>query len=136
MLQILLAEDNPGDVFLVQQALEKHSVQHELHLVEDGEKAISFVAHMGKPGQIPCPDVVLLDMNLPKADGVEVLSEFRKHPECAHVPVILITSSDARKDRLRVAALGIAHYFKKPADLDAFFELGAIVRQVVEGYSA
>src|ERR1700722_15327832 len=118
MLQILLAEDNPGDVFLVQKALEKHSVQHKLHLVEDGEEAISFVTHMGKPGHFPCPDVVLLDMNLPKADGVEVLSEFRKPPECGQVPVILITSSDARRDRVRVAALGVAHYFKKPSDLD------------------
>ncbi|MGI8746636.1 MAG: response regulator [Bryobacteraceae bacterium] len=136
MLHILLAEDNRGDILLVQQALEEHHIPHELHVVTDGEEALHFVTRMGKPGEAPCPDVLLLDLNLPKADGYQVLSEFRQHPECAHTPVIVVTSSDAPKDRAGMAALGIARYFRKPSELDAFMQLGAVVREVVEGQVA
>lgn len=134
MLQILLAEDNRGDVLLVQKALEEHQILHELHVVRDGEEALSAVDHMGEPGHIQCPDLMLLDLNLPKVDGPEVLSHFRQHPKCAHTPVVVISSSDAPRDRARMARLGIARYFRKPSDLDAFMELGAVVREVVGGY--
>lgn len=129
-LKILLAEDNLGDVLLVRQALEEYNVAHELHVVRDGAEALRFVAQMGQPGGVPCPDVLLLDLNLPKVDGPEVLAEFRKHPRCARTPVVIITSSDAHKDRARMTELGIAHYFRKPSDLDAFLKLGAVVREV------
>jgi len=132
MLQILLAEDNVGDVMLVQLALETHRIEHVLHIVKDGAEALAFLARMGKAGEPPCPDLMLLDLNLPKADGSEILSEFRKHAECNHVPVIVLTSSDSPKDRTRVAQLGVARYFKKPSDFDAFLQFGAIVREVVE----
>lgn len=131
-LHILLAEDNAGDIYLVQQALQEYGILHELHIVRDGAEALDFIAGMGKAGLAPCPDVVLLDLNLPKADGADVLSEFRKHPECAATPVIVVSSSDARKDRVRMAELGVAHYFRKPSDFDAFLKLGAIVRDIVE----
>lgn len=131
MLHILLIEDNPGDVLLVQQALETHNVTHDLHLVRDGAQALNFLEHMGHKDDVPCPDVILLDLNLPKVDGAQVLAEFRKRPECASTPVIIITSSGAQRDRARVSALGISSYFKKPLDLDEFLQLGAIVRQVV-----
>ena len=101
-------------------------------MAKDGEQAIKFVAQMGKPGRAPCPDLILLDLNLPKADGPQVLSEFRQHPECADTPVIVVTSSDAPRDRARVTELGISRYFRKPLDLDAFLQLGAVVREVVE----
>jgi CheY-like chemotaxis protein len=68
-----LAEDNPGDVLLVQKALNAHCVSHQLHVVQDGAEALDFIARMGQPGQEPCPDVMLLDLNLPKIDGSEVL---------------------------------------------------------------
>jgi CheY-like chemotaxis protein len=131
VLHILLAEDNPGDVLLVQEALAEHRVAHELHIVRDGGEALAFVAQMGQPGGTPCPDLLLMDLNLPKVDGSEVLSEFRKHPACAHTPVIVVTSSDAQRDRARMAQLGIARYFRKPSDLNAFLNLGAIVREVI-----
>jgi CheY-like chemotaxis protein len=131
MLHIFLAEDSQGDVFLVQQALRKHNISHELYVARDGEQALDFVARMGKPGGAPCPDLILLDLNLPKVDGPQILSEFRQHPECASTPVIVVTSSDAPKDRARMDELGINRYFLKPLDLDAFLQLGAVVREVV-----
>ena len=135
-LQIVLAEDNRADVFLVRQALEEHQIEHELHVIKDGAEAMKFVASMGKSGFPPCPDLVLLDLNLPKGDGSEVLTELRKHPECADTPVIIVTSSDAPKDRERMLKLGITRYFRKPSDLAAFMELGAVVREVMQHHES
>lgn len=128
LLHVLLAEDNYGDVLLVRQALEEHQIKHELHVVSDGQQALDYVVRMGKPGEAPCPDMLLLDLNLPKADGPTVLEEFRKHPECAHMPVIVVTSSGAEKDRARMQALGISHYFQKSSEYDEFMQLGAVVK--------
>ena len=133
ILNILVAEDNPGDVLLVQRALKAHNIRHELTVVQDGAQALEFIARMGRARELPCPDVVLLDMNLPKVDGPRVLSEFRKHPECSNTPVIVITSSDAEKDRARVEELRVARYFRKPSDYREFLRLGAVVREVAEG---
>ena len=80
MLHILLAEDNFGDVLLVEQALTEHQIDHELHVVKDGDEALQFLDRMGEAGGPPCPDVLLLDLNLPKVEGPQVLQEFRKHP--------------------------------------------------------
>jgi CheY-like chemotaxis protein len=135
VLHILLAEDNPGDILLVRYALEEHHIEHQLHVVMDGAEAVDFVARMGTPGNAPCPDLMLLDLNLPKLDGCEVLSEFRKNRECVHTPVIVVTSSDTKMDRTRVAKFDIACYFRKPSDLEAFMRLGAVVRELVDGKS-
>jgi two-component system, chemotaxis family, response regulator Rcp1 len=132
-LRILLAEDNLGDVLLVKDALVSHKIPHHLHVVRDGDEALAFIEHMGEPDGIPCPDVMLLDLNLPKVDGPEVLAKFRKHPLCAETPVIVITSSGALRDRDRIAKFGIARYFRKPSDLNEFLKLGAVVAEVVEG---
>jgi CheY-like chemotaxis protein len=132
MMHILLAEDNRGDIFLVRHALHEHHIEHELHVVQDGKEAFDFFAGMGKPGGPPCPDVMLLDLNLPKEDGSRVLGEFRKYSCCAQVPVIVVTSSDAPEDRARMAALGIFCYFRKPKDFDAFMELGVAVRDALK----
>ena len=128
---ILLAEDNPGDVFLVQKALQQHHILHRLYVVHDGAEALAWVALIGEPGGTPRPDLLLLDLNLPKFDGRQILSEFRKHPGCAQSPVIAVTSSDAPRDRARMAELGVARYFRKPMEFDAFLQLGALVREVV-----
>jgi CheY-like chemotaxis protein len=130
-LHILVAEDNEGDVILFQEALEHHQIEHQLYVVPDGEAALSFVARMGTSPEAPCPDVLLLDLNLPKVDGPAILKELREHPECQHTPVIVVTSSDAEKDRVNVASFKVTRYFRKPSDFDAFMELGAIVREVV-----
>lgn len=131
-VHILLAEDSRADILLIRHALAEHLIQHELHIVTDGEQAIEFMLTMGKPGGTPCPDVMLLDLNLPKADGTEILTEFRKHLECVETPVIIVTSSDAPKDRAQVAQLGVRHYFKKPSDYEGFMKLGALVLEVVQ----
>ncbi len=132
-LQILLAEDNPGDILLVKDALNSHNISHQLHVVRDGDEALAFIDRMGQPTETPCPDLMLLDLNLPKVDGPEILSKFRKHPQCASTPVIVITSSDADRDRERMAEFGIARYFRKPSDLEEFMKLGAVVLEVVQG---
>ena len=133
MLHILLAEDNFGDVLLVRQALTEHQIDHELHVVKDGDEALQFLERMGEAGEPPCPDVLLLDLNLPKVDGPQVLQAFRKHPACAQTPVIVVTSSDAPTDRKRVEALGATAYFRKPSELSEFMRLGAVVKEVVNG---
>jgi DNA-binding response OmpR family regulator len=136
MLNVLLAEDNPGDVFLVKLALDEHRISHELYVVNDGEQAIRFLGTMGKPGKPPFPDLLLLDINLPRAEGFQVLSEFRKRAECARTPVIVVTSSGALSDRIRMAALGVDGYFCKPPVLEEFLALGQVVRRIVFGSAA
>jgi CheY-like chemotaxis protein len=130
---ILLAEDNLGDVLLVQEALAAHSILHELFVVRDGGDALQFVGQMGKAGHAPCPDLLLLDLNLPKVDGPTILAEFRKNPACIQTPVVVISSSDASNDRDRISALGVAHYIRKPSDLEAYLELGSVVKGLLEG---
>jgi CheY-like chemotaxis protein len=136
MKHILLAEDNVGDVMLVQEALAAHHVENTLHVVTDGQEALDFVASMGEEQSAPCPDLVLLDMNLPKADGATVLAAFREHKACTNTPVIIVSSSNSSKDRNRVAALGVNHYFQKPPDFDEFMKLGKVVKEVFESDAA
>ena len=131
-IEILLAEDNRADILLVREALALHLIPHRLHVAADGQKAIDFVTRMGKQGEPRCPDLVLLDLNLPKVEGPEILREFRRRPECVTTPVIIFTSSDSPRDREKVRPYGIARYFTKPTSLDAFLQLGAIVKEVVE----
>jgi chemotaxis family two-component system response regulator Rcp1 len=132
VLKVLLAEDNPGDILLVKEALAQHHITNEMYVVRDGGEALAFIDRMGETGSVPCPDVLLLDLNLPKVDGPEILVEFRKNPQCLHTPVIVISSSDTHKDRQRMDALGVTCYFRKPSDLEEFLQLGALVQRVVE----
>jgi CheY-like chemotaxis protein len=131
-LQILLAEDNRGDVFLVQESLREHQIEHELYVVRDGEEALDYVARMGGSDEVPYPDLILLDLNLPKVDGSAVLSELRQHPESARVPVIVVSSSDSAREREQMAQFGVSYYFRKPTGYADYMHLGSIVRQVLE----
>lgn len=131
MIDILLAEDNLADILLVQRALSEHGIKHELHIVRDGGEALDFLARMGLPNGTRCPDVFLLDLNLPKAEGAEILREFRRHPECTHIPVIAVTSSGMPRDRAQMTELGVDRYFRKPSDLNAFMDLGRLIREVI-----
>lgn len=130
-LHVLLAEDNPGDTLLVNEALQQHGFEYVLHVIEDAEKAPLFLERVGKSPETPCPDVMLIDLNLPKASGYEVVQMFKEHPECSKALLIIMTSSDAPKDRQMAVQLGAAHYFRKPSDLDEFMDLGRIIRELL-----
>ena len=135
-LRILLAEDNRGDMLLVQESLREHQIMHDLHIVRNGQEALDYIGRIGKTGEVPCPDLILLDINLPKGDGSTVLGEIRRRPESAHVPVIVVTSSDSPKDKERMSRLGISYYFRKPTVYEEFIQLGGIVKQVLERQEA
>lgn len=116
----------------MRRALEKHDLDCTLIVVEDGQAALHFIEHADSDGQVVCPDLVLLDLNLPRATGSRVLTRIRQSPRCAGVPIIIITSSDSPLDRESAARLGATGYFQKPGDLAGFMQLGRIVRDALE----
>lgn len=128
-LIIFLAEDNLGDVFLVKQALLEQGIAFRMIVAEDGPNARTLLDQFGE--ELPCPDLLLVDLNLPKMEGRELVELFREHPICSSVPVIVISSSQALKDRLWAAEAGVSHYFRKPSDLEEFMKLGGIVGDLV-----
>ena len=135
-LRILLAEDNRGDLLLVQESLREHRIKHQLYVVRDGQEALDYVGRMGGLHEAHYPDLILLDLNMAKVDGSTVLCELRRHPEFARVPVIVVTSSDSARDKERMAQLGIRYYFRKPTEYDEYMQLGSIVKQVLEQQTA
>jgi two-component system, chemotaxis family, response regulator Rcp1 len=134
-LRVLLAEDNPGDVMLVRDALRQQSIDFELLVVDDGDKIRSFLNNA--TADHPGPDVLLLDLNLPRLDGPDMFRLLRDHPCCCDAPLIVITSSDSPRDRAWTEQFGVAHFFRKPSNYDAFMKLGEVVRGVLKtnGYS-
>ena len=130
-VHILLVEDNAGDVFLVRRALEKRGFSHDLTVVRDGEEALLFIDHAAKKLDGEKPELVLLDLNLPKVNGVQILSHLRNTPPFADTPVIVITSSDSPLDRERAMSLGANVYFRKPTDLDSFMQFGRVVEELI-----
>ncbi|MFA7350242.1 MAG: response regulator [Methylotenera sp.] len=129
-VEFLLAEDNPGDVRLTQEALRESKIRNNLNVVTDGMEALAFLRKQGKYADSPTPDVVLLDLNLPKKDGREVLAEIKSDPVLKRIPVVIITSSEAEKDILRTYDLHANCYVSKPVDLDQFIR----VIQAVENF--
>jgi two-component system, chemotaxis family, response regulator Rcp1 len=128
---VLLAEDNPGDVFLVRRALEKQGLDVNLVIVEDGQAALQFIERADADPAIDCPDLILLDLNLPRASGNRVLTRLRQSPRCATTPIIVITSSDSPLDKESASRLGANEYFQKPVDLAGFMQIGRIVAQAL-----
>jgi two-component system, chemotaxis family, response regulator Rcp1 len=126
---ILLVEDNPADVRLTQEALVNGKVKHELHVASDGVEAIAFLRRQGPFRQAPRPDLILLDLNLPRKDGREVLAEIKADPDLMGIPVIILTSSQAEEDILKSYNLYANGYIVKPVDLEQFFR---IIRQIKE----
>jgi CheY-like chemotaxis protein len=135
-LNVLLVEDNPPDVFLVRQALREHGLEFALHEISDAEEALAYIDRMGDEVQTPCPDVVLLDLNIPKGDGLELLEAVRNSLKCPKVPIIVISSSAAPQDHSRVTQGGATRYFRKPIELDQFLKLGSLVTEVLNHRSA
>jgi CheY-like chemotaxis protein len=129
---ILLAEDNDGDVFLVRRALEKRGLSHELVVAHNGEEAMVWLnANASEEDRHVRPNLILLDLNLPRVDGGQLLSHIRKTDTFSRTPVIVLTSSDSPKDRQMAMELGANLYFRKPTDLASFMDLGRIVEEAL-----
>ncbi|MFA6051049.1 MAG: response regulator [Methylobacter sp.] len=121
--EFLLVEDNPGDVRLTCEALTESKVKNNLSIVGDGMEAMAFLRREGKYADAPRPDVILLDLNLPKKNGIEVLGEIKADPSLKRIPVVIITSSEAEQDILKTYDLHVNCYVNKPVDLEQFIKV-------------
>jgi len=122
-VEILLVEDNPGDVRLTQEALKEGKVYNNLHWAKDGVEALEFLKRQGKHAKAPRPDIILLDLNLPKKDGREVLAVIKNDADLKHIPVVVLTTSEAEEDVLKSYSLHANCYVTKPVDLEKFIQV-------------
>jgi two-component system, chemotaxis family, response regulator Rcp1 len=122
-IEILMVEDNPGDIRLTMEALKEAKVRNNLHTVEDGVEALAFLRREGRYVEVPRPDLVLLDLNLPKMNGREVLAEIKEDPDLRRIPVVILTISQAEQDIVKSYNLHANCYITKPVDLDQFLEV-------------
>ena len=122
-IEILLVEDNPGDIRLTQEALKEGKVRNNLNVAQDGVEALAFLNREGQYANASRPDVILLDLNLPKKDGREVLAAIKDDPDLRRIPVVILTTSQAEKDILQTYNLHANCYITKPVELDEFLEV-------------
>ncbi|MCA2207003.1 response regulator [Nocardia rosealba] len=128
-IDILLVEDDPGDELMTREAFEDNKIGNTLHVVRDGEEALDFLYRNGDYADAPTPDLILLDLNLPRYDGRQVLEKIKADPELSPIPVVVLTTSAAEEDILRSYKLHANAYVTKPVDLDQFI---AAIRQIDE----
>jgi CheY-like chemotaxis protein len=128
-IEVLLVEDDPGDVLMTQEAFEEHKVRNKLNVVQDGEEALAYLRREGRFAEAPRPDLILLDLNLPRVDGREVLQVIKEDLDLRRIPVVVLTTSQADEDILRSYSLHANAYVTKPVDFDSFI---AVVRQIDE----
>lgn len=126
-VQLLLVEDNPADVRLSQEAFREVDMKHELHVVKDGVEALDFLYRRGEFKDAPTPDIILLDLNLPRKNGHEVLQEIKNSTEFCTMPVIVLTTSTASLDILKSYQLHANSYIVKPIDIDGFWTIAKSV---------
>ena len=122
-VEILLAEDNPGDVKLTEKALEQGHIINNLHVVTDGVEAMQFLRREGEYADKPRPDLVLLDLNMPRKDGKEVLKDVKDDPDLRRIPIVVLTSSEAEEDIVRSYDLHANAYLTKPVDFSGFLDI-------------
>ena len=127
VIEVLLVEDDPGDVVLIREAFEHNKVYNALHVVSDGVQALEFLRREGEYADARRPDLVLLDLNLPRKDGREVLAEVQADADLRTIPVVVLTTSKAEEDIARSSDLHANAYVSKPVDFDRFIE---VVRQI------
>jgi two-component system, chemotaxis family, response regulator Rcp1 len=122
-IEILMVEDNPGDIRLCVEALKEGKVRNRMQTVVDGEEALAFLRRQGPYAEAPRPDLILLDLNLPKKTGQEVLAEIKEDPDLRRIPVVILTASEAEADIIKTYNLHANCYITKPVDLDRFIEV-------------
>lgn len=127
VVDVLLVEDDDGDVLMTREAFEHHKIRNKLHVVQDGEEALQFLHREGPYADAPRPGLILLDLNLPRRDGREVLAELKADPELRVIPVVVLTTSEAEEDILRSYTLHANAYVSKPVDFDRFID---VIRQI------
>jgi CheY-like chemotaxis protein len=126
-----VVEDNKGDVFLIREAIQG-KLDAEIRIVQDGEQAIRFFEQAERDHTISCPDLVILDINLPKKHGGQVLSYMKKTIRSVGIPVVIVTSSDSARDREQMKSQGADAYFRKPSEYTEFMKLGQLVEKLLE----
>src|SRR5580692_3526504 len=131
MPEVLLADDNPSDVYLIREALREHAVDCVLRVVSDGKDALGVIS--GETGTDGAANIslIILDLNLPRHDGIEILQKLRESAWLDHVPVVVLTSSDSPRDRVLANELGATRYLRKPSSLDEFLSLGAVFKDLL-----
>ena len=128
-IDVLLVEDDPGDVLMTREAFDDYKVQNHLYVVTNGVEAMQFLRRQGEYSEVPTPDLILLDLNLPKMDGREVLAAVKEDPQLRSIPVVVLTTSEAEEDVIRSYSLHANAYVTKPVDFERFIE---VVRQIDE----
>jgi CheY-like chemotaxis protein len=126
-VDVLLVEDDPADVLITQEAFEQHRIPGSLHVVGDGEQALQFLRRAGAFTGAPRPRLILLDLNLPRRNGLEVLADVKADGDLAIIPVVMLTTSQAQEDILRSYSLHASAYITKPVDYDRFVE---VIREI------
>jgi CheY-like chemotaxis protein len=126
-VDVLLVEDDEGDILMTREAFEFHKIRNPLHVVSDGERALQYVRQTGPFADAPRPGLILLDINLPRLSGLEVLAELKADPELTLIPVVMLTTSQAEEDILRSYRLHANAYVSKPVDFENFI---AAIRQI------
>jgi CheY-like chemotaxis protein len=126
-LEVLLVEDDPGDTLMIREAFEDNKVPSHLHCVGDGIQGLAFLRAQGEHAGAPRPDLVLLDLNLPRKDGREVLAEIKEDPALRSIPVVILTTSDAQEDVVRSYDLHANAFVTKPVDFERFTD---VIRQI------
>ncbi len=132
-LTVFLAEDNQADVYLVEMALQEAGILFKLHTVADGEEAIRTIGLMSSAND--CPGLALIDQNLPRLDGEHVVRTIRAHPDCADIPIIIMSSAESQRDRALVEQFN-AVFFRKPTNLADFLQLGPLVSSLLSAPTA
>ena len=120
---VLLVEDDPADVLMTREAFEQHRIRSPLHVVSDGEQALQFLHRAGQFAAAPRPGLILLDLNLPRRNGLEVLAEVKADQDLAPIPVVMLTTSAAQEDIVRSYSLHASAYITKPVDYDRFIDV-------------
>jgi CheY-like chemotaxis protein len=126
-IDVLLVEDDEGDVLMTKEAFEYYKIHNRLHVVSDGEQALQFVRRAGPFADAPRPGLILLDVNLPRLSGLEVLAELKRDPDLLLIPTVMLTTSQAEEDILRSYELHANAYVSKPVDFEHFIEA---IRQI------